>query len=107
YTVTVTNSISSVTTQPAQVSVINAASSRLANLSVRTTAGTGAQTLTAGFVIGGTGNKTLLVRGIGPALTGFGVTGALVDPTLGVYGANTTLVASNDNWNASDAATMS
>lgn len=57
---------------------------RLINLSVRTSAGTGAQTLIAGFVVGGTDTKQALVRAIGPTLGAFGVTGVLADPPTGV-----------------------
>jgi hypothetical protein len=70
---------------------------RLANLSVRTTAGTGAQTLIAGFVVNGAGGRQLLVRTIGPALTAFGVSGVLDDPTLSILKAGAPFAA-NDNW---------
>lgn len=71
---------------------------RLANLSVRSLAGTGDQTLIAGFVVAG-GAKPVLVRGIGPTLGGFGVSGVLPDPELRlVASANGAVVASNDNW---------
>ena len=74
---------------------------RISNMSIRSSAGTGAQTLIVGAVIGGESplsTKPLLIRGIGPALTAFGVPGALADPSLTVFaGAN--VVASNDNWN--------
>jgi hypothetical protein len=76
----------------------------LANLSVRTAAGSGAQTLIVGFAING-GSKPLLVRGIGPTLGVFGVTGALADPRLELY-RDTTLLQSNDNWEASAAPTF-
>ena len=74
---------------------------RITNMSIRSGAGTGAQTLIIGAVIGGagtSGTKPLLIRGIGPALAGFGVPGALADPALSVF-AGTNVVASNDNWN--------
>jgi hypothetical protein len=83
--------------------------SRIANLSIRTSAGTGASTLIVGFAIGGpntTGTKPLLVRGVGPTLSTFGVTGALTDPKLELYGTNAVKLFDNDNWNASDAATF-
>lgn len=77
-------------------------SSYLSNLSVRTTAGTGAQTLIVGFSVSG-GTKPLLVRGIGPTLASFGVTGALNDPKLELY-RDTAKVTENDNWLSTDAA---
>ena len=48
-----------------------------------------------GFIIGpeGLGDATVLVRGIGPSLTDFGVPGALQDPTLELHdGSGTTLM---------------
>jgi hypothetical protein len=40
------------------------------------------------------------VRGIGPALTQYGVTGTLADPVVSVYNAQNQLVATNDNWSS-------
>lgn len=82
---------------------------RIANLSIRTNAGAAGQTLIVGFVIGGagtTGTKPLLVRGIGPALVGFGVSGALADPKVELYNDAAVKLLENDNWNAADAATF-
>lgn len=76
----------------------------LSNLSVRTLAGSGSQTLIAGFVIAG-GDKAFLARGIGPTLTNFGVAGALEDPRLSLF-SGTTEFASNDDWEANDADTF-
>lgn len=73
------------------------AQTRLTNLSVRSTAGSGSETLIVGFSIGGTGTKPVLVRGIGPTLTGFGVTGVVADPLLRLYGGSTQ-IDENDNW---------
>lgn len=75
-------------------------SARLVNLSVRTNAGSGVDTLIVGFNLAGAGNKPLLLRGVGPALAPFGVTGALADPTLRLDVLNGTLVAQNDNWDS-------
>jgi L-ascorbate metabolism protein UlaG (beta-lactamase superfamily) len=85
-----------------------AGSTRLANLSARSFAGTGDATLIAGFVVSGNVPKRLLIRGVGPRLAaGFGVTGALVDPKLELYlseGGRSTLFAANDNWAETGAA---
>jgi hypothetical protein len=70
---------------------------RLVNLSIRTNAGTGAQTLIVGFNLSGTGTNQLLVRGVGPTLTTFGVTGVLADPALQLF-RGPTAIATNDNW---------
>ncbi|MBI4622786.1 MAG: hypothetical protein HY736_06120 [Verrucomicrobia bacterium] len=75
-------------------------SSRLVNLSVRSNAGSGSQTLIVGFVIIGSGNSgalPLLVRATGPALEAFGVDGVLRDPILTMY-KDGTIVGFNDNW---------
>jgi sugar lactone lactonase YvrE len=79
-----------------------AASPRLVNLSARAEVGTGGSVLIAGFVIGGTTPKTVLVRASGPALASFGVPGTLPDPSLRIYNSNSpgTPLASNDGWAA-------
>jgi hypothetical protein len=71
--------------------------SRLVNLSVRASAGSGDDGLIVGFVVDGLANKQVLIRGIGPSLRDFGVIGALDDPKLGLY-SGSTLTASNDDW---------
>lgn len=71
---------------------------RLLNVSVRAQAGGAGGALIAGVVVGGTQPKTLLVRGVGPALTAFGVAGALANPQLSVFSAAGTVVGSNDDW---------
>lgn len=79
--------------------------SRLVNLSVRSRAGTGGQTLIVGFVIGGagtSGSMPVLIRATGPALQAFGVDGVLADPILTVYQGGT-VVGLNDNWGANAA----
>ena len=77
-----------------------AASPRLINLSARAQIGTGSTSLIAGFVIGGTTPKTVLIRASGPALVPFGVSGTLPDPQLQVYStaSGSNLVASNTGW---------
>ena len=76
---------------------------RLANLSVRTAAGDAADTLIVGFAISANGGQTLLLRGIGPALSAFGVSGAMLDPQLNLF-SGSTLIASNNDWYADVAA---
>jgi hypothetical protein len=80
--------------------------SRLVNLSVRSGAGTGDRTLIAGFVVGQGQPLPLLVRGIGPALSGFGVAGALNDPVLTLSTGAGATVASNDDWSSAANATQ-
>ncbi len=56
------------------------------------------QTFIGGFVIQGTGPRNVLIRGDGPILAGFGVTGPLPDPVLTVYNASGTVIATNTAW---------
>ncbi len=77
-------------------------SPRLFNISARNHVGTGADILIAGFVLQGTGNKTLLIRGIGPGLTyAFGLTGVLADPIVEVHDSADNTLASNNDWDSS------
>jgi len=72
--------------------------SRLVNVSTRANVGTGANILIVGFTIAGSGTETILVRGIGPTLASFGVTGVLANPVLTVLDSNQKTVASNSTW---------
>jgi hypothetical protein len=82
--------------------------SRIINLAARAQAGSGSNALIAGFVIAPGASKTVLVRGIGPALAAapFNLTGALADPILTLFGPDSTtrVAATNDNWTAADGA---
>jgi sugar lactone lactonase YvrE len=104
YTVTVANSAGSVVSAPATISVATAADEpgRIGNLAIRSQAGTGSQMLIVGLAVGGagtSGNKPLLIRGVGPALGNFGLTGFLADPRLEVYASATgTRVNENNDW---------
>jgi hypothetical protein len=71
---------------------------RLANLSCRAQVGTGGNILIAGFVIGGSGSETLLVRAVGPGLAQFGLGGFLAQPSLSVFDSTGAVVASNTGW---------
>jgi hypothetical protein len=74
-----------------------ASSPRLINLSARVEVGTGGNILIAGFVIGGSTAKTVLIRASGPALVPFGVGGTLPDPQLQLF-RGTTLLGTNAGW---------
>jgi hypothetical protein len=96
----------SVLSSPAAIDVITTSDpGRLINLSCRSGVGTGANILIAGFVVGGgaSGSEPVLVRGSGPALTAFSVTGVLPDPVLNIYGPSGSSVASNSGWAGSAA----
>jgi len=76
---------------------------RVVNLSTRGFVGAGDDVMIAGFVIGGTGSRTVLVRAIGPTLgtPDFGVGGALGDARL-VLRRESDVVAVNDDWGTND-----
>ena len=77
--------------------------SRLLNISTRADVLTGDDVVIAGFIIGGTGPKKIILRGLGPSV---GVNPVLADPTLQLLHGNVTL-ATNDNWKvASDGASQ-
>lgn len=74
-------------------------SSRLANLSTRASVQAGDDVVIAGFILGvGNTSSDVVVRGLGPSLSQFGVTDALADPTLELRDSDGTLVKSDDNW---------
>jgi hypothetical protein len=70
---------------------------RLGDISARAFVGTGGNVLIAGFVIGGSTAKTVLIRASGPALAALGVTGVLPDPQLQLN-SGSTVIASNAGW---------
>jgi hypothetical protein len=71
--------------------------SAISNLSTRGQIDGEGSPLIAGFAVRGEGARRVLIRGIGPALTRFGVGSAISDPTLKIY-QDGRLVAENDNW---------
>jgi hypothetical protein len=76
-----------------------AATSKLANLSSRAFVGTGNNVVIAGFVLGNNqGNDNIVVRGLGPSLSSFGIANTLADPTLELRDENGTLLKANNDW---------
>ena len=71
---------------------------RAGNISTRARVGTGPEVLIGGFIITGTPPKRVIVRAIGPSLTQFGVPGAMQNPTVTLFDANSQPIRSNDNW---------
>ena len=96
YTVLVANSLGSLVSNSAAVAVTIGQPSRLPNLSVRTNLAA-AQTLTVGFAT--VGAKTMLVRGVGPTLGAFGLTGVLPDPTIELFNSTAAKIDENNDWN--------
>ncbi|HKB92194.1 MAG TPA: immunoglobulin domain-containing protein [Opitutaceae bacterium] len=100
YSVIATNGSGSTASYGAAL-VVGSGPGRLSALSVRTFAGTGAQTLTPGFALSsGNGTIPILIRAVGPTLgqPPYNVPSVLADPSLTVYNSSQNIVASNDNW---------
>jgi hypothetical protein len=76
------------------------------NLSTRLLVRTGDNAGIGGFIISGTGPKTVILRAIGPSLTADGVPGALQDPTLELHNHTGALIAFNDNWRDTQQSTI-
>jgi uncharacterized protein (DUF1800 family) len=68
------------------------------NLSTRMVVQTGDNVLIGGFIVYGSGQKKIAVRGMGPSLP---VAGKLSDPLVELHDATGAIVASNDNWRSS------
>jgi hypothetical protein len=68
------------------------------NLSTRGLVATGDNVLIGGFIVTGTAPKNMVLRALGPSLSGFGLSGVLRDPVLSVYNSSGNLVGTNDNW---------
>ena len=75
--------------------------STLLNIATRGRVEVDPNALIGGFFLGGTESKRVLIRAIGPSLTGAGITGVLADPILELRDANGALVESNDDWGTS------
>ena len=71
---------------------------QLQNISSRLLIQTGNNVGIAGFVVGGTDAKKLLIRGLGPTLAQFNVTGVMQNPTLELHDGSGSLITTNDNW---------
>ncbi|MEO5957837.1 MAG: glycosyl hydrolase, partial [Opitutaceae bacterium] len=104
YTVAVTGALGTLKSDPATVTIAATDTGRIVNLSVRATAGTGAQTLIAGFVLAGSASEELVIRAVGPTLALYGIpSGFQIDPALrldvvdGIPPPTTT----NDDWGSS------
>ena len=93
---------------PGETPVIVGSANKFINISTLGTTGGAALPLTAGFVIPAGQAQTVLIRGVGPALTALGVAGALADPELEVFRQGTAAaLATNDNWSGAQISTLS
>jgi hypothetical protein len=79
-------------------------SPRLVNLSALVQVNGEDDPPTVGFVVGGKGSVTILIRVSGPALIPFGVAGTLPDPQLQLFkisgNGTSSLIGSNAGWRA-------
>ena len=72
--------------------------SRLLNISTRGSVGTGDAVMIGGLIVTGTAPATILFRAIGPSLAGAGIANPLLDPTLDLFDAQGSQMATDDNW---------
>ncbi len=75
---------------------------KLRNISARGLVGTGDEALIGGFIVGGSAlsNNAVVARAIGPSLSGAGISNPLADPVLELHDASGALIATNDDWQA-------
>lgn len=73
---------------------------RALNISTRGQILTGDDVVIGGFIVGGSYEREVIIRAVGPSLATQGVTGALDDPVLELHDSDGTLLDSNDNWAA-------
>jgi hypothetical protein len=72
---------------------------QLANTSTRGLVAGGDRVMIGGFILGqGEANSTVIVRGLGPSLSQFGLPDGLPDPSLELHDSNGNLLTANDNW---------
>jgi hypothetical protein len=82
---------------------ISGAPPHLLNISSRLRVLTGDNALFAGFIVTGTEDKRVIVRGLGPSLSALGITNPLQDPVLEIYNQAGSLLMTNDDWTANQA----
>ncbi|MGI9088643.1 MAG: fibronectin type III domain-containing protein [Chthoniobacterales bacterium] len=69
----------------------------LLNVSTRARVQDGDAVVIAGFIVGGSSRKVIIIRGMGPSLGASGLSDILADPMIELHGP-TGLIATNDNW---------
>jgi len=70
---------------------------QLQNISTRGTVSISESVMIAGVIVGGTNGQVAIIRGIGPSLVN-SVPDALPDPQLSLFDSFGTIVATNDDW---------
>jgi len=78
--------------------------SKFTNVSVLSQSGTGSSTLILGLTLRGVGQRTLLVRGVGPTLAAepFNIGSILTNPKVTVFDADQRSVIGNLDWGQAD-----
>jgi hypothetical protein len=72
---------------------------KLGNISTRAFVSTGENIVIGGFLLGGnTGETKLVIRGVGPNLTGLGIGNALANPRLELRDSNGAILIGNNDW---------
>jgi glucose/arabinose dehydrogenase len=87
-----------------QIFRISALRAQALNISGRARVETGEGVAISGFIITGTAPKRVGVRGIGPSLANFSISGALADPVIRLNRGDGSLVMANDNWKSTQQA---
>ena len=85
-----------------------AADSELANISTRGLVETGDNVMIGGIIVGPeeAASGSILLRGIGPSLSDFGIANPLADPMLELRDGHGALVMANDNWKSTQQAVI-
>jgi hypothetical protein len=86
------------TPSPTPTATPTATPAQAINLSTRLRAETGDRVMIGGFIITGNIPKSVVLRGLGPSLSRFGITDLLLDPVLELRGDSGNLIFRNDNW---------
>jgi arylsulfate sulfotransferase len=68
------------------------------NISTRGMISSGDNALIVGFIVTGNEDKKVVLRVLGPSLSGSGLSSPLEDPVLTLYDASGRVIASNDDW---------
>jgi hypothetical protein len=77
---------------------LDSTTTRLVNVSTRGHVGVNDDVLIGGFIIRGSQSKKVVVRALGPSLSGAGVAGAMANPTLELHDSTGATIATDDNW---------
>jgi hypothetical protein len=86
----------------ANLDAVQTALGGLANVSTRLQVGLADHEAIIGFIVAGTGMKSVILRAIGPSLAQSGITGPLADPFLELHDATGAIIATNDNWETTE-----